>query len=577
MPDSQGSGPTAAPEQVTREMRVSRRRLLGFAGAIGAAVVAGCGPAPSRLRVSDGSAAIFDPDHLVEVDVEIAEANWDALRLQTRDFLDVLGPGCLDAPIKQVFDWFPATVTVDGVRVPGATVRKKGLVGSLRDDKPSLKIRYPTIAARPEIFGERRLTLNNAAQDPSLMREVVSYGLLREAGVPAPRANHARVTVNGRELGPYVHVESIKKPFLRRHFASDDGVLYEGALSDFHEPWFNTFALKSDRGPADVRDLRLIGTALTAPDDALLERLAEVLDVQAFLTFWAGEIAIGHGDGYAGNANNFWLYSEPGAERFFHFIPWGVDMTLHGQAPLLANSELPRRLLLHPDGNLVIREELRRLLEEVWDESRLIAGVERMETLLAGTLPDERRDAWRAQVSELRAVIMAQPASIATEVDRLTNPPPLRPRDPPCAEVLGSLEAEVRVRWGSGDSEDPFVTGSGELRVEVDGEQTAFDRIGARAGPAPGGGPTVLEVFGARADGLVTVVHIEFAGAPTPTEDGDYEGRVTAAVLATVDPQGSEPPRPTPLAVESVRFDRQPQDGEEVLVTIRATVVERPG
>ena len=62
----------------------------------------------------------------------------------------------------------------------------------------------------------------------------MAYALFRAAGLVAPRCNHAHVVVNGQDLGIYTHVEAIKKPFLARHFTSDDGNLYEGnARADF--------------------------------------------------------------------------------------------------------------------------------------------------------------------------------------------------------------------------------------------------------------------------------------------------------------------------------------------------------
>ena len=85
--------------------------------------------------------------------------------------------------------------------------------------------------------GLTRFTLNNAKQDPSYVNQCIGYDLFRAAGVPAPRCNFANVTVNGENLGLYVHVESVKKPYLRQYFASDEGNLYEGTLSDFRDGW----------------------------------------------------------------------------------------------------------------------------------------------------------------------------------------------------------------------------------------------------------------------------------------------------------------------------------------------------
>ena len=68
-----------------------------------------------------------------------------------------------------------------------------------------------------------RMTLNNSVQDPSMVNTCLAYEVFAAAGNPAPRCNFANVTVNGMELGLYVHVEELKKPFLARHFDSAAG------------------------------------------------------------------------------------------------------------------------------------------------------------------------------------------------------------------------------------------------------------------------------------------------------------------------------------------------------------------
>ena len=78
--------------------------------------------------------------------------------------------------------------------------------------------------------------------------QCLGYDLMRKAGVPAPRCNFAHVTVvsiDGMSEttvvdGIYSHIDSIKDPFLRRNFGSDQdqGRLYEGTLSDF---WTGSF------------------------------------------------------------------------------------------------------------------------------------------------------------------------------------------------------------------------------------------------------------------------------------------------------------------------------------------------
>src|SRR5688572_23132180 len=80
------------------------------------------GPPPTDL---EQSAALFAPDRVLDIDIELAPADWDALRTQTRSILDILGSSCLSPP-ESPFTYFNGTVTIDGERFDHVGVRKKG-------------------------------------------------------------------------------------------------------------------------------------------------------------------------------------------------------------------------------------------------------------------------------------------------------------------------------------------------------------------------------------------------------------------------------------------------------------------
>jgi hypothetical protein len=84
----------------------------------------------------------YDPERLLLVEVELDPDDWDELRHQTRDVYDVLGGECLAQPFESPFSYFPGTVTVDGEIREQVGVRKKGFLGSLSEEKPSLKIKF---------------------------------------------------------------------------------------------------------------------------------------------------------------------------------------------------------------------------------------------------------------------------------------------------------------------------------------------------------------------------------------------------------------------------------------------------
>ena len=198
-------------------------------------------PEPVPPAGPDLTEAVYDRSRLLEVEVELAPSDWEALRLQDRSDLG-LGEDCLppDAPFPSPFTWFTGTVTVDGEAFEDVGVRKKGFFGSLSTERPSLKIRFDKFVEDQTFEDVKRLTLNNSQQDPSLVRQCLAYDMFSSVGVPTPRCNFAHVVVNGTDMGVFVNVESIKKPFIRRHFDDPEGNLYEGTLSDFRDDWTGT-------------------------------------------------------------------------------------------------------------------------------------------------------------------------------------------------------------------------------------------------------------------------------------------------------------------------------------------------
>ena len=52
--------------------------------------------------------------------------------------------------------------------------------------------------------------------DPTLMRERLGYLMFAEAGVPSPRATHARVLINGEFVGLFALIEQIDGRFRTR-------------------------------------------------------------------------------------------------------------------------------------------------------------------------------------------------------------------------------------------------------------------------------------------------------------------------------------------------------------------------
>ena len=201
-------------------------------------------------------------ERVLNIEIEIDRDDWDTLRNQTRTFEDVIAEieeFQLSRPFASIYDWFSATVTVDGETHTEVGIRKKGFLGSQSNTKPALKLRFDKYVDDQALGGAvERMTLNNVIQDPSFINTCLTLQVFAAAGLPASRCNFATITVNGKMLGLYAHVEEIKKPFLSRYFDDNDGNLYEGTISDFTAEYRGTIEKKTNEKEDDWADIDAI-------------------------------------------------------------------------------------------------------------------------------------------------------------------------------------------------------------------------------------------------------------------------------------------------------------------------------
>jgi len=404
-------------------------------------------------------AALFAPDHLIEVEIELDPGDWNDIRNQTRDFYELLGGDCLAEPFASPFTYFEAEITVDGEVIEDVGVRKKGLLGSMSWDKPSLKIKTDKyVDGQLMENGTERLTLNNNVQDPSLINQCLGYGVFRAAGLPAPRCNFATVTVNGEDLGVFTHVEAVKKDFLKRHFEDNDGDLYEGTLSDFHDGWNTTFDPKTDDTDIERQIIADITEALKASDSDVLDSVGAIVDLPDFYKFWAIETLIAHSDGYASNQNNFLIYRDPTTD-LVTFIPWGADALFMGADSTPAaftTGWLTQRLWMIPEAREAYINAMEEVLDTAWNEDDLHGEIDRMQDLIV----DHSRDPLTvaAYMDEVRRYVADRRGFVESQLPGLANQGvPDEIRDPFCIVDMGTVSSDFDTLYDTIDVPDPFI------------------------------------------------------------------------------------------------------------------------
>ena len=340
---------------------------------------------------------IFPTDRVLDVQITVAEEDWDTIRHQSRTFASALDVRRKTEQIESPYTYVNASVTIDGVSFPEVGLRKKGFLGSLNAFRPSLKIKFNHVDKKASIEGLTNLTLNNNQQDHSLVSQFMGYALFNAAGSPAPRCAYAKVTVNGVNLGVYSHVESIRNPLLKRAFGNDRGTLYEGPYVDFYEGWLGSFEFKRGKEKPGREKIQQLIKVLESESENIEGAIGELVDLDSFYTYWAVEGLLGFWDGYSGNNNNFFIYLNPETDRF-HFIPWGADslFTKHSKlehqydprAPISVKTQglVAHRLYQLESGRERYATAINDILENHWNESEMLSTIDQIETMVSSHL-----------------------------------------------------------------------------------------------------------------------------------------------------------------------------------------------
>lgn len=177
------------------------------------------------------------------------------------------------------------------------------------------------------------IKLSNGAKDPSFVREVLSYSILRQY-MEASLANYAQVYINGTYMGLYVNAESVSKKFVRNHFNSKNypffscspvsgaspgirklpNLKYLGADSTLYFP---SYEIKSDYGWKD-----LINLCYTLSNR--INEIDDILDVDRALWMLAFDNVLVNLDSYIGEfAQNYYLCKDRTGR--FNSILWDFN------------------------------------------------------------------------------------------------------------------------------------------------------------------------------------------------------------------------------------------------------------
>ena len=141
----------------------------------------------------DSSSMIFSGDRILTYKIEFYVENWE---------------DSLTYYYENGEEYMPARFTFGDRVLDSIGVRYKGnssYIRSLSSPKKPLKFRFDKYKDYT-FYGLKRLNFSNCIQDPSFMREKISYEIARRY-MPASRTAYANIYIEGELLGFYVQVE----------------------------------------------------------------------------------------------------------------------------------------------------------------------------------------------------------------------------------------------------------------------------------------------------------------------------------------------------------------------------------
>ena len=211
--------------------------------------------------------------------------------------------------------------------------------------KNPLNIKLDYVIDGQELGDYGTLKLANAYNDPSFVRETLSYEIAREY-MPASLANYIKVYINGTYIGLYTSVQDVDKHFLRSNYYSSDNPFFKGELvndtpQNIVTVWgylgvdsatyTNYYEIESDNGWKD-----LINFLDVLNNDT--ESVEDVLNVDRHLWMLAFDNLLVNLDAPINFAHNYYLYQDDAGK--FNPIVWDFNESFGVFSSLIGGAQL---------------------------------------------------------------------------------------------------------------------------------------------------------------------------------------------------------------------------------------------
>lgn len=343
----------------------------------------------------------YATDTIQVIEITFSQSNWDYM-------LDTAKHGSEGYLMA-------SKIKINGVSFDSVGVKYKGFSSydSSRVKNP-LHIKLDYYYKTANYNGVEDIKLSNGFSDPSCIREVLGYEILRNY-MDAPQSNFAKVYINGIYYGVYSNSEDIDKKFLTKKFYSSENsffkcnpanlvsgqipnLLYFGADS---ANYYSRYEIKSKIKWKDIIDLC----------DTLCNKsthIDSILDVDRALWMLAFNNVLVNLDSYTGAfSQNYYLYRDD--NRRFVPIIWDLNMCFGGfqntgsgqlsiagmkqMTPLLHSTNGARPLIMNLLANATYKKmyitHMRTITSEFFSNSNYLSRAQTLQALIDSSVKSE--------------------------------------------------------------------------------------------------------------------------------------------------------------------------------------------
>lgn len=252
-------------------------------------------------------------------------------------------------------DYYPITITIDGVTIENVGIRLKGN-SSLRsamdmgmggpgvyrapegdnedDYETPFLIKFDEYENGQTYMGYTEIALRAQFNDRAAMREFLSNEIMQEMGLIASRSVYTTVNINGEGNELYMITEVVNEDFAIDHLGATEyemgDLIKTGGNSHMKylgdDPTeYETYELQTNENVSDFYDMieffEFIGEA---SDEEFLDEIDEMFDMDTVIKYLAFNNVLVNLDSFAGNGNNYYIYQFPDTDQFM-VVPWDVN------------------------------------------------------------------------------------------------------------------------------------------------------------------------------------------------------------------------------------------------------------